>query len=418
MSLSRRHALRLLGIAAAIPLVSSPSRASAQSSFPITGRALPGMDALDAIVVPIMQAHGVPGVSIAIARDGKLKLARGYGYANVQANAPMRPDTRIALASVSKVITGQTILKLVDQGRVRLTDRAFDYFRDLAPPPGMREDPRLNDITIEMCLHHTGGWDRKTSGDPSGWGPRIMRALRLNQPPTPFEMIRYMKGVPLDFTPGTQQVYSNFGFALLGGVIAKVTAQGYPEVVQQTTLRPMGATGLRVDDAPPRYLDGEARRYLIGSEHEVPGGNPRMVMAAGGWQASCVDMARFITAIDGSRTGTTFLSAPTFEAMLSPAVGIQRESPDHWMGLGWDYVQAYPGPDGGKRYSYGKDGGIGGIQAYLEHLAIGADFVLLVNSAPADTTTTPGGRQMIQPKLVDFIRQTPAPDGDLFASFT
>jgi N-acyl-D-amino-acid deacylase len=412
---SRRTALRLIGGASLAPLLARSRVALAQDTIPVTGRALPGMDALDGIVVPIMQAHGVPGVAVAIARDGKLKLARGYGYADLQGHTAMRPDTRIALASVSKVLTGQTILKLVDQGRVQLSDRVFDYFRDLSPPPGMREDPRLSEITVEMCLHHTGGWDRKTSGDPSGWGPRISRALRLDHPPTPFEMIRYMKGVPLDFAPGTQQVYSNFGFVLLGGVIATVTKQGYPEYVQQNTLRAMGVTGPRVDDPPPRYLPGEAKRYLMGSEHELPGGNPRMVMASGGWQASCMDLARVMTAIDGSRTGTPFLSPAMMQAMLQPAAGITHPSQDHWMGLGWDLVERFPGPGGTERYTWGKDGGIGGIQAYVGHLAIGANFVLLVNSAPSGgPAETPGGRQLIQPKLIDFIRQTPAPDGDLF----
>jgi N-acyl-D-amino-acid deacylase len=228
-------------------------------------------------------------------------------------------------------------------------------------------------------------------------------------------MIRYMKGVPLDFAPGTQQVYSNFGFVLLGGVIATVTRQGYPEYVQQSTLRAMGVNGIRIDDVPPRYLPGEARRYILASEHEVPGGNARMAMASGGWQASCVDMARVMTAIDGSRTGTPFVSPAMMQAMVAPAPGITHP-PEHWMGLAWDFVQSFPAADGGRRYSYGKDGGLGGVQTYVEHLAIGADFALLVNSSPGQEGQ-PGGRQLIQPKLVDFIRQAPVSDGDLFPAF-
>ena len=419
MRFSRRNALRVIGAASLAPLVARAQGASAVNGVPVTGRALPGMNALDGTVTSIMQAHGIPGAAVAVARDGKLKLARGYGYADLQARAPMRPETRVALASVSKVLTGQTILKLVDQGRLQLSDRVFGFFRDLTPPQGMREDPRLGEITIEMCLHHTGGWDRKTSGDPSGWGPRISRALRLDHPPGPFEMIRYMKGVPLDFTPGTQQVYSNFGFVLLGGVIATVTKQAYPEYVQQNTLKPMGVTGIRIDDLPPRYLPGEAHRYLLGTEHDVPGGNARMVMASGGWQASCVDMARVMTAIDGSRTGTPFLSPAMMQAMVQPAAGITPPSPEHWMGLGWDLIEEFPAAGGGERYSWGKDGGLGGIQTYVEHLAIGANFALLVNSSPpGGPAEQPGGRQLIQPKLVDFIRQTPVPEGDLFAAFS
>jgi CubicO group peptidase (beta-lactamase class C family) len=387
--------------------------------LPVTGRALPGLEALDGIVTPILHAHGVPGGAIAITHGGALKLARGYGYADLQTQAPMRPDTFVALASVSKVLTAQTILKLVERGRLQLSDRVFGYFRELQPPPGMREDPRLAEITIEMCLHHTGGWDRKTSGDPSGWGPRISRALRLDRPPAPLEMIRYMKGVPLDFPPGTRQVYSNFGFVLLGGVIAAITKQPYPEAIRQIALQPMGATGLRLDAEPPQYNPGEAHRYIAGTEHPVPGGNPRMVMASGGWQANCVDMARVMTAIDGSRTGAPFLGPAMFQAMLEPAPGITPASPDHWMGLGWDMVQSFPDPAnaGGKRYSWGKDGGLGGIETYVEHLAIGANFVMLFNSSVPQGDAN-GALALIKPKVIDFVRQVKAwPDGDLFQGF-
>ncbi len=428
MTVSRRSIIAMLGSAALAPLAAAVSPVHAQprerspqgepGGVPVTGRALPGMEALDAVVTPILHAHAVPGAAIAIAHEGKLKLARGYGYADLQARTPMRPETYVALASVSKVMTAQTILKLVERGELKLTDRVFSWFRDLPPPPGMREDPRLSEITIAMCLHHTGGWDRKASGDPSGWGPRIREKLKLDAPPTPLQMIRYMKGVPLDFAPGTRQVYSNFGFVLLGGVIAAIARQPYPEAVRALALQPMGAPGLKLDAEPPTTNPGEARRYVAGTEHPVPGGNSRMVMASGGWQATCVDMARVMTAIDGSRTGTPFLSPAMLQAMVEPAPGIARPAPDHWMGLGWDMVQAFPDAGGGKRYSWGKDGGLPGIQTYVERLAIGANFVLLFNSSPAHDGDADGALALVKPKVVDFIRQQRAwPDGDLFAAF-
>lgn len=429
MTLSRRSAIAWMGGAALAPLAAAapafaqerarPGRgqeAPAAGAVPVAGRALPGLEALDGIVTPVLHAHGIPGAAIAIAHDGRLKVARGYGYADLQARTPMRPDTFVALASVSKVLTAQAILKLVEDGKVKLSDRVFSWFRDLPPPPGHREDPRLSEITVQMCLHHTGGWDRKVSGDPSGWGPRIREALKLDAPPTPLQMIRYMKGVPLDFAPGTKQAYSNFGFVLLGAIIAAVTRQQYPEAVRALALQPMGATGLRLDGDPPAYNPGEAKRYVLGNEHPVPGGNSRMVMASGGWQASCVDMARVMTAIDGSRTGRPFLSPAMLQAMLEPAPGIAHPSPDHWMGLGWDMVQAFPDAAGGKRYSWGKDGGLAGIETYVERMAIGANFVLLVNSSP-QRSGEEGGLALVKPKLVDFIRQQRAwPDGDLFAA--
>src|SRR3954470_18657903 len=106
MNRTRRRALHALAAGAVAPFVIS---SRAQGTVPVSGRALPGMEALDNIVLPIMEAHGVPGCAVAIAHEGKLKLVRGYGYADLQSRTPMRPDTRIALASVSKVLTAQTI---------------------------------------------------------------------------------------------------------------------------------------------------------------------------------------------------------------------------------------------------------------------------------------------------------------------
>jgi hypothetical protein len=177
----------------------------------------------------------------------------------------------------------------------------------------------------------------------------------------------------------------------------------------------MGVTGIRIDNVPPQHNPGEAHLYIAGTEHPVPGGNPRMVMAAGGWQANCIDVARVMTAIDGSRTDTPFLSPAMMEAMLAPASGFPPPSPEHWMGLGWDMVQSFPDPGnpGAKRYNWGKDGGLGGIDTYVEHLASGDDCVLLFNSSPPQGSRS--AWELIKPKVIALIQQTRAwPDGDLF----
>jgi CubicO group peptidase (beta-lactamase class C family) len=82
----------MLGGASLAPLIRTARGAEAQpgpDGLPVTGRALPGLDALDGIVTPIMRAHANPGAAIAIAHAGALKVARGYGYADLQARSPM-----------------------------------------------------------------------------------------------------------------------------------------------------------------------------------------------------------------------------------------------------------------------------------------------------------------------------------------
>jgi hypothetical protein len=196
----------------------------------------------------------------------------------------------------------------------------------------------------------------------------------------------------------------------------------------------MGIQGMGRAGVPPEYLPGEARRYMLPAEHQVPGGNSPMVFAAGGWEANCVDMARLLTAVDGSRTGTPWLSPATLRAMVTPAPRIQAAATDHWFGLGWDTVQEFPAPAGtgaaeggnstltspllidGKRYSFAKDGALSGIQTWIEHLADGVNFVLLFNSSAGHDVQA--GLGVIRPKVVEFIRGvTQWPQGDLFQQF-
>jgi len=431
MTITRRAALAALGGAAAVPLAGAAganfSWAQAGgavpgggSGLPSTGKSLPGLEFLDDIIPSVMADHGFPGASVAIAKDGKLKAARGYGYAIVESEQPMRPTSLLTLASVSKVMTAQTTLKLVGEGRLSLGDKAYGFFPDMKVVPGMQEDPRLPEITIQMLLHHSGGWNRKKSGDPNSWGQRIQRAMHLDHPPTIMELVRYMKGVPLDFTPGTDTVYSNFGFTLLGAIIMKVTGKEYGPAVQGLMLKPMGVERMRVDGRPPTYLPGEAHRYAAGGQHSFPGGQKAMMIPAGGWVSDAVQMAWVMTAIDGSRSGSPFLPADMLKAMLSPPPGLPIRENGTYFGMGWDQVKPPQGGGGGSNplsgYEYGKDGGLPGISTWVQHLANGVDWALLVNSSAAEHGDS--AQSVIREHVLPRIRALQSwPDGDLFGDF-
>jgi len=473
LSLSRRSVIRTLAGAAAAPLFITSSaganttRARAQGgaappgdsppegrrgepigrdevaggapgAIPVTGRLLPTLEALDHAITPLFDSHPIAGASVAITQRGRLKVARGYGFANVQANEPMRPETNVLLASVSKVPTAQAVLKLVEQGQLSLEDRVFERFRELRPPEGRREDPRLNEITVAMCLWHTGGWNRQRT--PFATPMQVRRVLRLDREPTPDDVIRYMKGVPLDFAPGTQQVYSNFGYILLGTLIARMHREGYGAFMHEFMLRPMGIALMRIDPPGPEYLPGEAHRYTPPADHPIPGGHPLMTMAAGGWVANCIDLAKFMTAIDGSRTGTPWLSPAMMQAMVSKAPGIPPKPSGAWFGLGWDDVEErgvggvavrsvgksadvaggasgdvaadVAGDDIASRFMWAKDGGVPGVSTWVQHLPSGVDFVILCN------TSGEGELAQVRPKVLDFVRSVRQwPDGDLFTDF-
>lgn len=121
-----------------------------------TGEAGPGLERFDAAVAAILREFQIPGAGFALVHDGRLVMARGHGLADVEAGQPVEPTTRFLLASVSKSITAAAVLKLSEEGRLRLDDKVFSILGDVAPRAEIA-DPRTLDITVRELLYHAGG---------------------------------------------------------------------------------------------------------------------------------------------------------------------------------------------------------------------------------------------------------------------
>lgn len=264
-----------------------------------------------------------PGGSLAVAKEGKLLYAKGYGKADLEKDAPVPADALFRIASLSKPITAVAILDLVEGGKLDLDAPAFGLLG--LKPTG---DPRLEKVTVRHLLHHAGGWDRSKSGDAMFRSVEIAEALGKPAPADADAVIRFMLGQPLDFDPGTRYAYSNLGYCILGRVIEKVTGESYEAHVKKAVLAPMGITRMRLGKS---LLDGRAEgevRYYQRDlkprtavfeklkDVEVPfpyGGFCLEAMDAhGGWLASAVDLAKF-----GSRLDRV-LEPKSIETMFAP----------------------------------------------------------------------------------------------------
>jgi N-acyl-D-amino-acid deacylase len=342
---------------------------------PTKGKAGPGLEPVDLAMLEIMDRHGIPGAALAVAKDGRLLLAKGYGWANVAGRTPVEPDTLFGLTSLSKPLTAVAVLKLVEQGKLGLDDRVFDIV-DVQPPTGARVDRALKTITVRQCLNHSGGWDRTVSGDPANWEPQICRAYRVPPPLTAPQLISFCESLPLNFKPGTQQKYSNVGYVILGEVVAKVSGRSYGRFVTEDVLRPMGIRRAGLHAFEGRYLAGEALRYLAGTLVALPAPLLPMISAAGGWSGSAVDMARFLTNLDGSR-GEPVLGEKTRRLMIEPPPApLKPRANGTWAGLGWDSVVVKD-----KAFGYFKDGSFQGMRAFMKRLPTGVNWVLLYNAS-------------------------------------
>ncbi|MGE3808912.1 MAG: serine hydrolase domain-containing protein [Gemmataceae bacterium] len=362
-----------------------PPAKAALPDWPISGKAIEGTEALDAGILTIMKRHGIPGGALAIARDGKLLFARGYGWANLQTNEQVQPDTRFGVASLSKTITALAVLKLVEQGKLKLDDKAFPLIGHIKPAPNVKVDPRLYQITVRQLLNHSGGWNHAQSGDPVDWTTQVHVQRGLRQPKvTAEELISFSMKARLDFDPGTDSKYSNFGYIVLGEIVEKAAGQPYEKYVKEQVLAPMGIKTASLHPPDGAYFSNEARRYLAGQREPLHSWTQQYSDAAGGWTFSVVDMTRLLTALDGSR-GKPFLNEAVFKEMvaLPPAPLKVRPNGTH-VGLGWDSVILTD-----KGYGYFKEGSWFGMRAYMKRLPSGTNWVIMFNASlhfdPTDT---------------------------------
>ncbi len=281
---------------------------------PLTGPTAPQLAPLDKLLTSFVTDNKIPGVALAVTYKGKLVYARGCGFSDVEKQEPVQPTSLFRVASLSKPITATAILHLLERGKLKLEDPILKYLPELVPlSDAERAAHPWQKITIQHCLQHTGGWDRKVSFDPMFRPIMIGEALKIPPPPSANNIIRYMATKPLDFAPGERYAYSNFGYNILGRVIEQASGETYEQYVQKHVLRPVGIKSARLgktplkDRAPGEVLYYAADRtgpsvFAENLKQTVP--SPYGVWclesmdANGGWVLSAVDLVRFAAGLD------------------------------------------------------------------------------------------------------------------------
>lgn len=234
---------------------------STPEAYPIRGEATPELQPIEDAVLEFMAARDVPGSVLGVARHGEVLLERGYGHSDAAREEPMAPDTLLRIASLSKALTRAAIGELVRAGRLGETDAAFDLL-DLAPLRGDVQTERLSAVTVEHLLEHRGGWDRGVTYDPLFWQLEIALERGWDEPPGPERLIRHMLGQPLQFDPGTDRVYSNFGYLVLGRVIESVTGATYQEFLEEALFSPLGIEDVQLGRSHPSDRPGRESWYF------------------------------------------------------------------------------------------------------------------------------------------------------------
>jgi CubicO group peptidase (beta-lactamase class C family) len=238
-------------------------------------------DRFDEVVQAEMVRQKIPGVAIAVIHKGTIKKLAGYGFANVEHNAPATAETVFHAGSTAKQLTAMAVMLQVEEGKLSLDDPITKFFPDA--PPGWQA------ILIRNLLTHTSGIADYT----------FESVDQLRRDVTDDEFARLAYGLKLEFPPGARWNYSNTGYVLLGIIVQKVTGRSYGEILRERIFVPLGMKTARVfseEDIVPHRSAGYqlVKGELKNQEWMAPSLN---ATPDGGLYLSATDWAAFAAGI-------------------------------------------------------------------------------------------------------------------------
>jgi CubicO group peptidase (beta-lactamase class C family) len=256
--------------------------ASAQTSTQISTQASVTLDpkALDRFMAQEMKNHDVPGVGLAIVENGKIIYVHGYGVADVATGRPADGNTQFAIGSVTKSFTALGIMRLVDQGAVKLDTPVIRYLPEfrLSDPEATRT------VTVRNLLTHTSGLTRDDTG-------------LLDPDFTVAQVIASAAKTPLVGKPGKTYVYSNVNAILAGEIISRVSGRSWEAFTRDEILRPLGMAKTSFTEAAMKATGNFATPHTLdvlsglkATPFYALGGRA----AAGALNASPAEMARYL----------------------------------------------------------------------------------------------------------------------------
>jgi D-alanyl-D-alanine carboxypeptidase len=266
---------------------------------------------VDELVAKTLADTGVPGVEIAIVRDGRIVLDKAYGKAS-DSVPTARPDLPFQIASNSKQFTAMAMLLLEDQGKLKLDDPVSKYV------PGITEGNR---ITIRELLSHTSGLQ--------DYWPQDYMFATMTHPITPEGIVDRWAKKPLDYEPGTRWQYSNTGYVVAGMIVEKASGEPWMQFLQEHIFRPLGMNPINQDDAiGPQYPQGYHRAALGPVRVATPPARG-WLWSAGELSMTAGDLAKW----DIARLRRSIAPADDWVAQETPVVRLDGTTNGYGLGV-------------------------------------------------------------------------------------
>ncbi|WP_158206796.1 serine hydrolase domain-containing protein [Pseudoduganella flava] len=288
----------------------APARKPEEQAAPpaVTTHALEAGDLeawLDGLVPYALKTGDIAGLSLVVVKDGKVLLQKGYGYADVAAKVKMDPEQSLVRpGSTSKLFTWTAVMQLVEQGKIDLDRNVNDYldFRI--------EEKFGKKITMRDLMNHRAGFEEG------------LKDLLSYDPSSAPSTERYLKDHPrpMLFAPGTVPGYSNYGVALAGYIVQRVSGEPFEAYVDRHIFQPLGMRHSTFVQPPPKNLPGFlSKGYPVASQPPSPF-ELVITAPAGALTTTAADMARFMLAHlqQGSVDGRQILKPETTTLMHSP----------------------------------------------------------------------------------------------------
>jgi len=367
---------------------------------------------VEKIVNAFLSKWSIAGASIAIAKDGKLVFARGFGYADTASKTETQPYSQFRIASISKLVTAVGIMKLREEGKLSLTDSVFGSSGILNDPYfGEPKDRRVYNINIAELLSHEAGWTQRY-GDQMFMPLMVAQQMGIKPPVDTKTIVRFALDKRLYYTPGKGKAYSNLGYSILGLIIEKVTGMSYEDFCQKTILEPLGIYDMKIaGNLPSEKAPFEVTYYepsdvvlkpsIYGTGELVTpsyGGNDiRALGAAGAWVATAPDLMRLLLAVDG------FKSRP--DILNDQSIRFMTDNDNGFAPVGWKATIL----DG----TWWRTGSFPGSAGMMKRQSDGISWVVLFNSSSWNGPEIYSYISSMMNKAI--LKIEPWPDNDLFS---
>lgn len=239
-------------------------------------------DSIDVFVKNVMQKRKIPGLQLAIVKDGKIIKTGNYGLANVQDSIPVNDNTVFTINSITKAFTGVAIIQLVEAGKLNLSSPVSDYLSGL---------PQIwRAVTIQQLLSHTSGIPDIVDEEES-----VLIAA------TGEEAWKKVLQLPLDFKPGEKFSYNQTNYLLLGRIIDTLSGMPFTEFILKEQLQKAGMTKTinagfgATKDVIPHAAGGYV--YRKGKLNNMFFSFPPSLQTAAGMSSTATEMADWIIAL-------------------------------------------------------------------------------------------------------------------------